>query len=363
MLAEDLRDWLDAHAEALDQGDAHADAVLPRLAHAGLTGIGVPSALGGQGGDIRDAVRAVAALAEHSLAAAFAFWGHRVVTELLVQSGNAALRARWLPELLRGERAGASGLSNVMKFLSGIESLNIRAEPDGPGGWRLHGQVPWCTNLRRPAFLAAVAVARSDGAPPMVVALPSERAALVRSDDLDLIALRGTYTASLRLDGVAITAEDLLAEQVPLFLPQARPAFQGLQCGLSIGLAQAALRAATAHTGGGRHVLQAPLAQAQGALDAAVQALLDGLATGRFGAAPHALFALRLQLNELVQQAVQLELQASGGRAYHRDQPGGFARRWREAAFIPIVTPSVTQLLGELEKRRAAASAAGHAPA
>lgn len=357
MLAEDLRDWLDAHAEALDQGEAHAAEVLPRLAQAGLTRTGVPQALDGQGGDIRDAVRAVAALAEHSLAAAFAYWGQRVVTELLVQSGNAGLRARWLPVLLRGEAAGASGLSNVMKFLSGIESLNIRAEADGAGGWRLHGHVPWCTNLRRPAFLAAMAVARSDGAPPMVVALPSERAGLVRSDDLDLIALRGTNTASLRLDGVAITAEDLLAEQVPLFLPRARPAFLGLQCGLAIGLARAALRAAGLRTGLGRHVLRAHLAQAQQALDATTQALLDGLEQGRFGAAPHDLFGLRLRLNEIVQQAVQLELQASGGRAYHRDQPGGFARRWREAAFIPIVTPSVTQLLGELEKRAAAAAA------
>jgi len=29
---------------------------------------------------------------------------------------------------------------------------------------------------------------------------------------------------------------------------------------------------------------------------------------------------------------------------------GGFARRWRESAFIPIVTPSVIQLRAELQK-------------
>lgn len=353
MLPEDLRGWLDAQAEALDTDAAQAAQVLPWLAHSGLTRVGVPQALGGQGGDIRDAVHAVAALAEHSLAAAFAYWGHRVVTELLLQSGNDGLRARWLAALLAGERAGASGLSNVMKFLSGIESLNIVAEPDGDG-WRLHGHVPWCTNLRQPAFLAAVAVARADGAPPMVVALPSECAALQRSDDLDLIALRGTNTASLRLDGVAITAADLLAEQVPRFLPQARPAFLGLQCGMSIGLARAALRAAGERAGAGRQVLEVPLALARSALEQTQHALLEGLAAARFGSAPRELFALRLRLHEVVQQAVQLELQASGGRAYHRDQPGGFARRWREAAFIPVVTPSVTQLLGELDKPQAA---------
>ena len=64
-----------------------------------------------------------------------------------------------------------------------------------------------------------------------------------------------------------------------------------------------------------------------------------------------ALFRLRIALAERVRDALQLELQAGGGRAYHRDQPLGFARRWAESAFIPIVTPSLTQLQGELLKQ------------
>ena len=61
------------------------------------------------------------------MSAAFAFWGQRVLIEMLANTGNAALRGRWLPALLAGEAAGASGLSNIMKFLSGLEALNIRA--------------------------------------------------------------------------------------------------------------------------------------------------------------------------------------------------------------------------------------------
>lgn len=355
MLADSDRDWFAQHADTLDQDAAHAHLLVPQLARASLLAIGVPRALGGSGGDVRDAVLAIAAVAEQSLASAFAFWGQRVVIELLLQTRNAALRARWLAPLLQGECAGASGLSNVMKFLSGIESLNITASArdDGPG-WRLDGSVPWCTNLRKQGFLAAVAVARADGGPPMLVALPAERLGLARSDDLDLIALRGSNTASLALHGVAIAEDDLLAAAAPQFLPDARPAFMGLQCGMSIGLARAALQAAGQRVGDGRHVLQAPLRAQRELLDATVDALLAGLADQRFAAAPQLLFGLRLRLNDVVQQAVQLELQASGGRAYHRDQPGGFARRWREAAFIPIITPSVTQLLGELDKRAAA---------
>jgi len=39
-----------------------------------------------------------------------------------------------------------------------------------------------------------------------------------------------------------------------------------------------------------------------------------------------------------------LELQAWGGQAYLDEQAPGFARRWRESAFIPVITPSLAQL-------------------
>lgn len=350
LLTETDRQWLDAHAEALDTGDSQSAAVIPRLAAAGLLGHGVDRALGGRGGRAGDAIEAIAQVATHSLAAAFAFWGQRVLIEMLAHTGNEALRARWLPSLLAGETAGASGLSNIMKFLSGMEALNIRATPQQSGGWTLDGSVPWCTNLRGPEFLAAVAVARGDGAPPMIVALPSDRAGLSRSPDLALMALRGTYTAALRLEQLAITPDDLLAERAGAFLPRVRPAFLGMQCGLSIGLARAACAAAAAHMGQAGHVLQQPLADTLGLLADTVAQLKDGVEGGDFIEAPRRLFALRLALHDCVQQALQLELQATGGRAYLEGDQGGFARRWRESAFIPIVTPSVIQLRAELQK-------------
>lgn len=369
MLADADRDWLDAHAEALDADAELAAAVVPRLGQAGVLGHGIPAALGGRGGAVSDAIEAISQVAAHSLAAAFAFWGQRVMIQLLADTDNAPLRERHLPRLLAGEGAGASGLSNVMKFLSGIESLNIRSATRGAGGtegeeggWTLDGAVPWCTNLRKEGFLAAMAVAREDGAPPMIVALPSDRPGLQRSPDLDLIALRGTNTASLRLDGVAIDTGDLLAREAPSFLPRIRPAFLGLQCGLSIGLARAALAVARQRVGDGRHVLREPLEVLADRLAATVQAVHEGVDSGLFVNQAQQLFQRRLDLHECVQQALQLELQASGGRAYHRDLPSGFARRWREAAFIPIITPSVTQLLGELQKH-AQQGAAAAAPA
>lgn len=356
-LPEPLARFLDQHAEALDQGADAADALVPLLGAAGLLQRAVPLALGGDGLGLGDAVEAIAAVAERSLAAAFVCWGQRAFIEYLVQSPNAALRARWLPALLAGRVAGATGLSNAMKFLSGIEALGVQARtlaaPAGRSAFRLDGQLPWLTNLRRDGFLVAVAVARNDGQPPFIAALPHDRAGLRRSADLDLIALRGSNTAALHIEALALDEGDVIAFDAPRWLPQVRPAFLGLQCGMSIGLTRASLREARARSVSAKAVLEAPIAAAEQGLAEAVAALQAGLADGRFMAAPVPLFELRIRLAELAMQAVQLELSASGGRAYHRDQPLGFARRWREAAFVPIVTPSLTQLQGELLKQRA----------
>ncbi|EWM40207.1 putative acyl-CoA dehydrogenase domain protein [Bordetella holmesii 70147] len=43
-------------------------------------------------------------------------------------------------------------------------------------------------------------------------------------------------------------------------------------------------------------------------------------------------------------------MQTSGGKAYLHGDGNGFARRWREAAFLPIVTPSLIQLKTELAR-------------
>ena len=355
-----LAGFLDTHADSLDQDAAHADELLSALASSGLLRRGVPQALGGDGSTTAEAVQAIASVAEHSLAAAFVLWGHRTSIEYLLQSPNTPLRERWLPRLLAGQTAGATGLSNAMKFLSGIESLQVQGTPLKTPGEHAHhelnGQVPWATNLRPRGFLLSVAVERRDGGAPFVVALPAERAGLQRSNDLDLIALRGTRTAAVKLQRVAVDEGDLLTPDARQWLPRVRPAFLSLQCGLAIGLARAALRAARAQ--GTRGVLDEPVARTEDALQRATQALLHGLGDARYVAQPVLLFERRIELTELALRAVQQELQASGGRAYHRDQPLGFARRWREAAFLPIVTPSLTQLQGELIRHRERAAGA-----
>lgn len=344
-----LQAWLRDNADRLDTTQELAEQVVPQLAAANLFAIGVPTELGGSGGDVRDAIDAIADVAQYSLTAAFVFWGHRAFTEFVLQSPNQLLRQRWLAALLKGERGGASGLSNAMKFLSGIESLQITATPQDKG-WQLDGALAWITNLRKEGFVAAAAVAPADGAPPAVVAFTSDASGVVRSDDLDLIALRSSNTATVRLTAVRIGEADLIHADARQFLSAVRPAFLGMQCGMSIGLARASLQAAQALCAASGNPLLSRGQEIEADLADKVAQLHEGVHDGRFKATAAPLFRLRIALAEIVQQAVLLELQASGGAAYLQGQDKHFARRWREAAFIPIMTPSLTQLQVELQK-------------
>ena len=345
--------WLAAHADALDTAPELAAEVVPQLAAAGLFRAGVPAHLGGGGGTTADAIEAIAMVAERSVTAAFVFWGQRTFIEYLLQSPNETLRARWLAPLLAGEAAGATGLSNAMKFLSGIESLQIDATPRADG-WALDGSLAWITNLRREGFIAAAAVTMPDGAPPAVAAFVHDAPGVARSADLDLIALRGSNTAAIRLDAVPVTAADILHVDARSWLPAVRPAFLGMQCGLSIGLARAALASAERLSTSLRGPLAARIAALQEALEEYTAELAEGVDDGRFVGAAVPLFRLRIALAGIVQQAVMLELQASGGKAYLQGRDDGFARRWRESAFIPIVTPSLTQLQLALDQHAGA---------
>lgn len=353
MLDSTLSHWLDAQAEALDLGHADPQSLLPQLAGAGLFGIGVPEARGGAGGSLLDAVEAIAAVAGHSLTAAFVFWGQRAFIEYLLQSPNQALGERLLGELLDGRLAGATGLSNAMKFLSGIESLQVRATP-ADHGWTLDGRLPWVTNLRKGHFVVAAAIER-EGAAPLVAAIPSASAGLARSDDLQLLGLQSSNTAALDFDGVALPREWLLHDDARRYLPQVRPAFLGLQCAMTIGLTRRALEAVREHLGGSRSVLREEEERLRGELDGLVERLRAGLSSGEFSAEPARLFRIRIGLAEGAAAAVQLELQASGGKAYLSRHGAAFARRWRESAFVPIVTPSLVQLRTELQRQEARA--------
>ncbi|WEM94245.1 acyl-CoA/acyl-ACP dehydrogenase [Telluria mixta] len=308
---ESLVAWLDEEADNLDADTLHADALPARLAQAGLFAVGVPEGEGGDGRALSAAVDVVAGLAEHSLSAAFVYWAQRAVIACLLASPNRDLVRRLVPDLLRGRLAGAPGLSNAMKFLGGLERLRITGVA-APDGMRLNGTVAWATNLRRHGFVAAIAVGDEHGDNPSVFALPHDAPGVARESDLDLLALRGTNTAALRLSDVALDASWQIHPQARVFLPGIRPAFIGLQCGLGLGLARASLRSARVALAGRPSVLSGDIDALDADIAAYSQTLCTGLDDGTLRDRPRALLTLRLRMVDIAAAAVALELQALG---------------------------------------------------
>ncbi|MFS2025033.1 acyl-CoA dehydrogenase family protein [Massilia sp. CT11-137] len=346
---ESLVAWLDEHADSLDADTLHADALPARLARAGLFAVAVPEGEGGDGRALSAAVDVVAGLAEHSLGAAFVYWAQRAVIACLLASPNRELVRRLVPDLVHGRLAGAPGLSNAMKFLGGLDRLRITGTAV-PDGMRLNGTLAWATNVRRQGFVAAIAVGDEHGDNPAVLALPHDVRGVVREPDLDLLALRGTNTAAVRLDDVTLDASWQIHPQARVFLPSIRPVFVGLQCGLGLGLARASLRAGRAALGNRPSALSGEIDALDADIAAYRQTLCAGLDDGTLRDRPRELLTLRLRMVDIAAAALALELQVLGGRALLRAESGGYARRAREAAFLAVVTPTVGQLKGDLAR-------------
>jgi alkylation response protein AidB-like acyl-CoA dehydrogenase len=343
VLPSDFGQWLDLNAQSLDVAADGAPGLLPRIAETGLFGVGVPARYGGSGMSVAEATQVIAAVSARSLAAGFVFWGHRTFIEYLLQSPNAALRDRLLPDLLAGRRAGATGLSNAMKFLNGLEELQIKATGHGDT-IQIDGKLPWVTNLRAAGFDVAAAVLGHDNRPAFIVSLSSNAEGVNRSDDLDLMAMRATNTAAIKIEHARIDESRIIHANANEWLPKVRPAFLGLQCGMSIGLARRSLAEAQAQTASSRGVLTEPIERLVAELADVETRLLSHLAGPLYVEEPALLFRLRIRLADIVVQAVQLELSAVGGKGYLSAPGEGFQRRLRESAFIPVITPSLVQL-------------------
>ncbi|WP_078945953.1 acyl-CoA dehydrogenase family protein [Streptomyces exfoliatus] len=162
--------------------------------------------------------------------------------------GSPAQRARWLPEATAGRAVAAFALSEPGAG-SDAAALALDAVPDGRGGWRLHGEKQWISNAPEADFATVFArTTRGAGARGVTAFLvPAGRPGL-GGEPLDMLAPHALGT--LTFDGVPVGPEDLLGEPDRGFrvamhtLNLFRPSVGAF----AVGMAQAALDAALAHT-------------------------------------------------------------------------------------------------------------------
>ncbi len=168
--------------------------LLRQMGRMGLFKPGVPVALGGDGGQLRDlyanaeTAQAIAALGPY---APQVFKAQRLAIEALLQSQNVALREFIVPDLVLANRAGAA-------VLHGPSATG----QDVGNGWQLNGSFHQVANLVWSGFSLVVPAQLEDNPPGWLMlrseedglyATPGEDKAAWRSATMGLVTLKQVF--------------------------------------------------------------------------------------------------------------------------------------------------------------------------
>ncbi|OBH21763.1 MULTISPECIES: acyl-CoA dehydrogenase family protein [unclassified Mycobacterium] len=336
-LLEDIR----AHAGALDRGEHQARRSFTALGAAGLLGVGAP---GNADGRLPDMVEVIRSISGECMSTGFSLWAHRMAVEYLLTAATPFSAAAAQP-LLAGTTLGVTGMASAFKEAAGCGSLELTAAP-ADGGYVVSGSIRWASNLYPDSTM--VTAVRTDAGERLIVALPLNTPGVAVGDHFDLLAMGSTASSYLKLADAYVPSEQVLASDFDGFLRAVRPTFLVLQSAMCLGLTRTAVGQARNALSGVNSVFSAQVDQVEEKLAGAEAAVAD-LAAAVGGDEPptkRELLSLRLAAAELASASADLEVRTAGGKGYASRTSA--SRRYREAAFIPVQSPSEGQLRWEL---------------
>ncbi|MET9513828.1 acyl-CoA dehydrogenase family protein [Streptomyces sp. NPDC002994] len=246
----------------------------------------------------------------------------------VARAGTDEQRARWLPEVIAGRAVAAFALSEPGAG-SDAAALSLQTVPEGDG-WRLFGEKCWISNAPEADFYTVFALTTEGAGARGITAflVPSGRPGLTGTH-LDMLSPHPI--GALAFDGVPVTRADVIGEVDRGFrvamdtLNLFRPSVGAF----AVGMAQAALDAAVAHTasrsafGGPLKDLQsvahqvAEMATRTEAARLLVYAAASAYDAGAPGVPRRAAMA-KLFATETAQYVVDAAVQLHGARALQR---------------------------------------------
>ncbi|OBB89905.1 acyl-CoA dehydrogenase family protein [Mycobacterium sp. 852002-30065_SCH5024008] len=336
-LLEDIR----AHAGALDRGEHQSRRSFAALGTAGLLGLGAPANADGRLPDMAEVIRLISG---ECMSTGFSLWAHRMAVDYLLTAATpySTVAAR---SLLAGTTLGVTGMASAFKEAAGCGSLELTATPV-EGGYEVAGAIRWASNLYPDSTM--VTAVRTDAGERLIVALPLNMPGVVVGDHFDLLAMGSTASSYLNLTGAYIPAEQVLSCDFEDFLQAVRPTFLVLQSAMCLGLTRTAVNQAKIGLGGVNSVFSTQVEHVAEKLADAETTLAELAAAvgGVESPTKKELLSLRLAAAELSSASADLEIRTAGGKGYASRTSA--SRRYREAAFIPVQSPSEGQLRWEL---------------
>lgn len=339
----------------IDEEGVYPEEVMRNFGDAGLysqhlTGQGTSNEI-----DMPLAIEAMALVGYECLSTAFCVWCHDACGWYLEKTTNTALKEKLVGEIASGKSLGATGLSNPMKFYSGIETLRVTGKRVD-GGYVVNGSLPWVSNLGDEHYFGVVFNTADDPEHRVMAIVRCDHPGVELCDGGRFIALEGSATYATRFKECMIPDELILADPADDYINAIRPGFVLMQVGMGIGVVRACADLMRKQDKTLHHVNQF-LPQSADDLQEDAEALLDR--TKQLAATPHetdrefliqALQA-RLDTGELCLAASQACMLNGGARAYMEGSL--HFRKLREAYFVGVVTPAIKHLRKEITRLQA----------
>ena len=324
-------------AKAVDAGTEDARYILPILAEAGLLDT-----------DLLTAARTVREISRRDLSVGFTIWAH-LMTQTYLANANKPAASAVEQSLRSGARPGITGMAAAFKEFAGCGEIELAATPV-EGGYQVTGKLNWASNLYDDAVL--VTAVRTDAGDRLLIFVEGGAEGLTFGKPFGLLGLNATASAWVSLENVFVPESQVLTHDFDAFILQVRPTFVVLQIAECIGVAEAAIAAASERLFG----VNATFADEVQDIAARVSDIIarqESIITrvGNSDISPVELLELRLDAAEVAVAAANVEVRVAGGAGYAKSSPA--SRRFREAAFIPVQSPSEAQLRWELERARA----------
>ncbi|WP_454979822.1 acyl-CoA dehydrogenase family protein [Corynebacterium propinquum] len=334
-IPEDIRTTLQENASAVDKGEKPARYGLELLAQHGLLNTD----------DLVATVRLVRGLAREDLSVAFSTWADLMVLTYLKAADSQ--HPQLIEAIENGTRPGVTGMASVFKYAAGAGDLDLQAQAVN-GGYKVSGKLKWASNLADDSII--VSGAHSDQGGQILFVVDGNAEGLTLGTPFGLLGLNATASAWVEFDEVFVAEENILTTSFPDYLPRVRPTFLLLQTSECLGVAESAIAAASGKTVGINEVFADDVAQTYDKITELIstqESIAEKAASGEQVAFTD-LLRLRLNAAEAAVQAANLEIRVAGGAGYAQSSPA--SRRYREATFIPVQSPSEGQLKWQLTR-------------
>lgn len=275
------RDHLAPRAEQIDDDGVFPVELYRRFADLGVFGLWAPEEDGGVGQDLIAPMKISERLARHSVAFAISVSNCGDCIAPLVAKGSAALKAKYLPQILSGEIVPAFCLSEPAGG-SDVAAMTSTALRDGDH-YVLNGRKMWITSA--PVAGLFIVFAKTDPSAGhkgiTAFAVPREAEGLTVGAAERLLGLHASPVAEVSFDNVRVPMENRLGDEGTGFrlamitMDEARV---NIAC-CALGAAAAAVETAVAYSRE-RKQFGVPIIEHQG-LGFEVADLVTGLATSR----------------------------------------------------------------------------------